>query len=167
TTTDNGTLNVLGGTANIGTGIGGTPGVSSASLGNLNLLALGVAGTYAAAAKAALNISGGVVTAKGIQFGSSVSSYVNNPSCNFSMTGGALYLDANGMALGSGVTGFNRMTNILSGGTIAATANWISSVPVTLTNINGNLTVQAADTNGTAFNITFSGGLSGQGGLVK
>ncbi len=167
TTTDNGTFNVLGGTANIGTGIGGTPGVSSASLANINMLALGSAGTYTAAAKAALNISGGITTAKGIQFGSSVSSYVNNPSCNFTMTGGLLYLDVNGIALGSGVSGLNKQTNTLSGGTIGATANWIGSVPMTLTNVPNDVTFQAADINGTPFNITLAGALSGVGGLIK
>ena len=165
TTGDNGTLNVSGGIVNIGTGIGGTPGLTSPIITNINLLA--ASGAYTAAAKCAFNISGGTVTAKGIQIGSAVSSYVNNPSCNFSMTGGLLYLDANGLALASGVTGLNRLTNILSGGTIAATANWTASVPLTLTNINGNLTVQAADVNATPFNITLAGGLSGQGGLIK
>ena len=167
TTTDNGTLNVLGGIANIGTGIGGTPGVTSASLANITLLALGSAGTYTAAASGILNISGGSVTAKGIQFGSSVSSYVNNPVCRFNLTGGLLYLDANGLALGTGVTGFSTPAITLSGGTIAATANWTGSMPMTLTNINGNLTVQAADVNGTPWSVTLSGGLSGQGGLIK
>ncbi len=167
TATDNGTLNVAGGTANIGTGISGTPGVTSASLGNINMLALGSAGTYSAASKAVLNISGGVTTAKGIVFGSSVSSYVSNPPCIFNLSGGALYLDANGITMGSGVSGLNTVAVTLSGGLLAATANWTASVPVSLTNINGNLNAQAADTNGTSFNITLAGPVSGQGGLLK
>jgi autotransporter-associated beta strand protein len=164
---DQGTLNVSNSIVNIGTGIAGTPGITSASLANINMLALSAAGTYTAAAKGILNISGGTVGAKGIQFGSSVSSYVNNPACQFNLTGGVLYLDANGMALGSGVSGLNNLSVKLSGGTIGATANWTGSVPMTLTNFNGNLTVQAADVNGTPFNITLSGALSGQGGLMK
>ena len=165
TATDNGTLNVLGGTANIGTGIAGTPGVTSASLGNLNLL--GASGAYAAASKAVLNISGGITTAKGIQFGNLLSVYSANPFINFTVTGGALYLDANGIALGSGVTGLNKVTNTLSGGIIGATANWVGSMPMTLTNVPSDITFQAADINGNPFNITLSGALSGVGGMLK
>ena len=166
TTTDAGTLNVLGGIVNVGTGTNGTPGLTAASISNITMLAV-ASGTYAAGTKAILNISGGRVTAKGILIGSSAASYVNNPACQINLTGGLLYLDVNGIAVVSGVTGLNTLTNTLSGGTIAATANWTASVPLTLTNINGNLTVQAADVNSTPFNITFSGGLSGQGGLIK
>jgi hypothetical protein len=165
TITDNGTLNVLGGTANIGTGIGGIPGVSSASLGNINMLA--ASGTYAAAAKAAFNISGGVATAKGILFGNAASSYANHPASQVNVSGGQLYLDANGIALTTGVTGFLTPTINLSGGTLAATANWTGSLPMSLNSTNGDLTVQAADINGTPFNITLSGGLSGTGGMLK
>jgi hypothetical protein len=90
TATDNGTLNVLGGTVNIGSGLAATPGVTAASLGTLNLLALGAAGTYSSKSRAVVNISGGITTAKGIVFGSSVSSYVSNPPCIFNVTGGSL-----------------------------------------------------------------------------
>ncbi len=167
TTTDSGILNVLGGTVNVGTGIGGTPGVSSGSLANINLLAPGAATTYTAAAKSILTISGGTVSTKGIQFGSSVGSYANNPACQFTLSGGVLYVDANGIALGSGVTGLNTLSVTLSGGVVAATANWTGSVPMTLTNLNGDVTLQAADVNSSPFNITLSGPLSGVGGLVK
>jgi autotransporter-associated beta strand protein len=166
TTTDNGTLNVLGGTANIGTGIGGIPGVSSASLGNINMLA--ASGTYAAAAKAALNISGGVTTAKGILFGNAAGVYSNHPASQVNVSGGQLYLDSGGIGLTSiGVTGFATPIINLSGGILAATATWTGTLPMSLNNTNGELTVQAADTNGTPFNITLSGGLSGTGGLLK
>jgi fibronectin-binding autotransporter adhesin len=165
TTTDNGTLNVLGGSANIGTGIGGTPGVTSPSLANINMLA--ASGTYVAAAKAALNIAGGVTTAKGILFGNVAGVYGNHPASQVNVSGGQLYLDANGIALTTGVTGFTTPVINLSGGILAATANWTGSLPMSLNTTNGNLTVQAADTNGTPFNITLSGGLSGTGGLIK
>jgi autotransporter-associated beta strand protein len=167
TATDTGTLSVSNGIANIGTGITGTPGVSSASLGTVNLLASGAALTYSAGRGATFNVAGGVVTAKGIQFGSSTCSYVNNPFCNFNLTGGTLYLDSSGIAFGSGVTTLNTLAVTLSGGTIAATANWAASVPITLTTTNGNLIVQAADTNGTPWNITWTGPVSGLGGLTK
>ena len=48
-TTDDGTLNVFGGTANVGTGATGIPGQTSASLANISVLAVG-SGTYAATA---------------------------------------------------------------------------------------------------------------------
>ncbi len=166
TTADDGTLNVSGGTANIGTGAAGIPGQTSASLGNLNLLAVST-GTYAAAAKAALNISGGVVTAKGIAFGNAAANYVNHPGSTVTLSGGALYLDSNGIAIIPGTVGAPTPTITLSGGLLAATANWTGSAPMTLTNFPSDLTVQAADTNGTPFNITLSGGLSGLGGLIK
>jgi fibronectin-binding autotransporter adhesin len=165
TVNDDGTLNVSGGTANIGTGIGGTPGVTSASLGNINMLA--ASGTYAAAAKSTLNISGGVATAKGITFGNPASSYVNHPASQVTLSGGQFYLDVNGIAITTGVSGFPTPVITLSGGTLAATANWTGTVPMTLTNVNGDLTVQAADVNGTPWNITLSGGLSGESGLIK
>ncbi|MDB6027368.1 MAG: Autotransporter-associated beta strand repeat protein [Verrucomicrobiales bacterium] len=164
---DNGTLNVSGGTINVGTGTNGTPGVSSALVSNITMLALSAVGTYTAASKAILNISGGTVTAKGILVGSSVASYVNNPACQINMTGGLLYLDANGIAIANGVTGLNTLAVNLSGGTIAATANWTASVPMNLTATNGDLNVRAADVNGVAHNITFASGLSGPGGLIK
>ena len=165
TTGDDGTLNVFGGTVNIGTGAGGTPGVTSGSLANINLLA--ASGTYAATAKGAFNVSGGVATVKGIAFGNAAASYVNHPASQLNLSGGTLYVDANGIAITTGVTGFATPAINLSGGTLAATANWTASVPMILNTTNGDLTVQAGDVNGTPFNITMSGGLSGDGGLIK
>ena len=165
TTTDNGTLNVSAGTVNVGTGLGGTPGVTSGTL--ANILMLGGAGTYAAAAKGTLNISGGIVTAKGILFGNAASSYVNQPVSQVNLSGGLLYLDANGIAITTGVSGFATPVINLSGGTLAATANWTASVPMTLNTTNGDLTVQAADVNTSPWTITLAGGLSGTGGLIK
>ena len=165
TTGDNGNLNVSNGIVNIGTSIGGTPGVSSASL--ANVLLLGASGTYSAAAKGALNISGGVTTLKGIAFGNAASSYVNHPVAQVNLSRGQLYVDVNGIALTTGVTGFATPIINLSGGMLAATANWTGSLPMSLNTTNGNLTVQAADTNGTPFNITLSGGLTGTGGMLK
>ena len=160
-----GTLNVLGGIANIGTGATGTPGVTSASLGTINMLVGGW--TYAAAANATLSISGGVTTAKGIQFGSATGTYVNHPSSQVTLSGGLLYLGAYGIAITNGVTGFATPIINLSGGTIAAVTDWTGSLPMSLNSTNGDLTVQAADINGTPWNITLSGGLSGPGGLIK
>jgi len=170
-TTDNGTLNVSGGTVLSGPGATGTPGVTSANLTALTLLVPQSATTFTAAAGAVLNISGGTVAAKGLQFGSSVGVYAtHNPPCQFIMTGGLLYLDSSGIALGSGVSGFSPQL-YLGGGTIAATASWTDSMSTQLTGTNGNVTLQAADVNGTPFNITISGALTTvgtfNGGLNK
>src|ERR1051325_1596389 len=125
TTTDNGTLNVSGGTANIGT--------------NLNLLGVS-SGAYAAAAKAALNISGGVTTARGIAFGNAAASYVNHPASTFTLSGGALCLGANGIVIIPGQVGAPTPIITLSGGLLAAAANWTGSAPMTLTNFPSDLT---------------------------
>lgn len=165
-TNDNSTLNVLGGTVNVGIGIAGTPGVTAAGISNFTMLPIS-SGTYSTNAAAIINISGGITTAKGFLIGSSAAVYTNNPPCQINFTGGSVYLDVNGITVVNGVTGLNSLAVNLSGGTLGATANWKTSVPVSLTGTNGNLTVQTADANGTPYNITFSGGLSGPGGLTK
>ncbi len=163
---DNSTLNVLGGTVNIGSSISAPPGVTASTISNFTMLAIS-SGAYTTNAGAVINISGGITTAKGFLIGSAAAVYTNNPPCQINLTGGQLYLDVNGMAVVNGVTGLNTLAVNLSGGTIGATANWVSSVPVTLTTTNGNLTAQATDANGTPFNISFTGGVSGPGGLNK
>jgi autotransporter-associated beta strand protein len=77
-------------------------------------------------------------------------------------SGGTLYLGKNGISLNTVPPVVNLA---LSGGTIGALANWSSSVPMTLTNLNGNITFQCADNNGNPNNITLSGPLTGVGGL--
>ena len=161
---DIGIVNVSGGNLNGGIGLG-TPGVTSGGL--ANILMLRFAGTYTAAAKAILNISGGTVAAKGILFGIATANYVNHPASQINLSGGVLYLDSNGLALDTGVTGFTTPVINLSGGTLAATANWTGSLPMSLNTTNGNLTVQAADVNAMPWNITLSGGLTGTGGMLK
>ncbi len=82
------------------------------------------------------------------------------------VTGGTLYFGLNGTALtSSGVI-------TLSGGTIGASATtvgggWSSAANMTLGTTNGDITFQAANANGDARNITLSGQLSGDGGLIK
>lgn len=167
TCTGNGTLNVSGGTVISGPGATGTPGVSATNLTTISLLAVTQTAPYAAAAKGILNISGGTVAAKGIVFGSSFGSYANNPVCQLNVSGGLIYLDSTGITLGSSVTGFNSPVLNISGGTIAATTNWIGSMPLKLNDTNGPVTFQAADVNNSPFNITLSGALTGIGGLIK
>ncbi|HEX7655063.1 MAG TPA: glycosyl hydrolase family 28-related protein, partial [Verrucomicrobiae bacterium] len=57
----------------------------------------------------------------------------------------------------------------LSGGTVAAMADWSPAVtaPINLTNLNGTVTLQAADANGTAFDLNLAGPLNGVGGFTK
>jgi len=81
------------------------------------------------------------------------------------MTGGTLYIGSGGII--NGALGTLARTIMLSGGTIGAVSNWISSVPMTLTNVNGAITFQAADSGSNAKDITLSGALSGIGGLIK
>ena len=56
---------------------------------------------------------------------------------------------------------------VLSGGTVGALQSWISTVPMTLDTLNGNITFQCADDVATPYNISLSGALTGPGGLNK
>ena len=162
-----GTVNIAGtSTVNVGTGQSGTPGVTS---GNLTMITMFDATTPNANGQAILNISGGTVTAKGISIGNG-SAITSNATNQINVTGGTVYLDASSVTINtpSGTSGNNYAFNV-SGGTIAATANWSPAckVPINLTNFNGNITFQAANINGTAYNISMSGALTGAGGLTK
>jgi autotransporter-associated beta strand protein len=165
-----GTLNVLrGGIVNIGTGPDGTPGVNSTDLCSLILLGgnkstLGT--TFSAGASGIVNVSGGIVTALGIQFGSQGGIYTANPTVQFNLTNGTVYLGSGGIGLGTGVTGLTSPTIMLAGGTLGALANWSSTMPMSLVN-SGTVTLQTADANGNAANVTLSGVLSGNGSLNK
>ncbi len=160
---DNGTVNMSAGTILSGLTASATPGVTSASLAPVQFCA--AAATYTAAAKSILNFSGGTIAASGLQFGNAAGVYTNKPTCQFNMSGGLLYIDSAGIAAAT-ATFTNPVLNI-SGGTIAATANWTGSMPMNLNTTNGNVTFQAADVNNNSFNITLSGALSGTGGLNK
>jgi autotransporter-associated beta strand protein len=159
------TLNVSGGILNVGTGPNGEPGVTSPSL-NLITLMQG-AMSYGSTAAATFNLSGGTVTARGIQIGSANGTFTSNPANVINVTGGTLYLDVSNINLAAN-TGTKYALN-LSGGTVAATANWFPAcnAPVNLTNMNGNITFQAADANGAPFNMAFASDLTGLGGLTK
>ena len=158
-------LNVSGGILNVGTGAGGTPGVSSASLSLITLMQGAM--SYGGSAAAVFNQSGGTVTAEGIQIGSASGTFTSNPTNQINFTGGTLFLDASNISVPK-KTGTKYAVNF-SGGTVAATANWTlpSSAPINLTNVNGDVTLQAADVNGTPFNMSFAAGLSGVGGFKK
>jgi len=162
-----GTVNIAGtSTVNVGTGQSGAPGVTSA---NLTMITMFDATTPGANGQAILNVSGGTVTAKGISIGNG-SAITSTATNQINVTGGTTYLDAANVVINtpSGTSGVNYGFNV-SGGTIAATANWSPAckAPINLTNINGNITFQAADISGTAHNISLSGALTGVGGLTK
>lgn len=158
-------LNISGGILNVGTGANGTPGVSSL---NLNLITLaGGSMSYGSSASAVFDLSGGIVSAKGIQIGSLSGTFTANPTNQINITGGTLYLDSSGISLPKS-TGGNYRFNA-SGGTIAATADWTSAcnAPINLTNSNGDITFQAADADGNFFDMAIASTLSGTGGFKK
>ena len=163
------TLNVLpGGTVNVGTGPSGTPGVNSSSLRSIIILGgnNSTSGTtFSSSASGIVNISGGTVTVSGIQFGSSGGIYTANPTAQFNLTNGTVYLGSGGINWGAGVTGFSSPAISLAGGTLGAMVNWTSTVPMALA--NGKVIFQAADANGNAWNIVLAGVLSGDGWLNK
>jgi autotransporter-associated beta strand protein len=117
------------------------------------------------AGTATVTISGGTVTVGTNNFGGTTGSISTNGSASLTMTGGALYLGAGGM--NSVGTGSFTSSRTLSGGTVGATANWSSSLPMTLATTGGSITFQAADAAAVARNIILSGILSSSGGLIK
>jgi autotransporter-associated beta strand protein len=158
-------LNVSGGVLNVGTGSWGISGKNSSSLALITLM--GGAMSYGGSASAIVNLTGGMVTAEGIQIGSSAGSFASNPTNQVNLSGGTLYLGATNLCLPVN-TGSKFAVN-LSGGTVAAVANWWPpcSAPINLTNLNGNVTFQAADADGQPFNMAFAAPLTGIGGLQK
>lgn len=108
-------------------------------------------------ATAKVVMSGGTAILSGIEFGAGSTS----GTASFTQSGGLLYLS--GAMTNRGTGGFAAEVT-LSGGTNAAAAPWNSAMPMTLANVNGNITFQAADTNGNPQDITLNGPLSGSGG---
>ncbi len=163
-------LNVFpGGIINIGTGPNGTPGVNSSNLRSLVILGGNNSTsntTFSSSASGIVNISGGTVTALGIQFGSPGGIYTANPTTQFNLTNGMVYLGNGGINPGPNVTGFVSPTISLFGGTLGAVANWSSPMAMSLVN-DGTVTFQTADANGNAANVILSGVLSGNGSLNK
>ena len=159
------TLNVSGGLLNVGTGPGGTPGVNSSFLGLITVMQGAM--NYGSSASATFNLSGGMVTAQGLQIGGASGTYTANPTNRINVTGGTLYLGTSNILLAAN-TGTKYALN-LSGGIIAAIADWSPAcrAPINLTNLNGDITFQAADINGTVFNMSFASALTGVGGLIK
>ncbi len=164
--TSRGIINISGGIFNVGSGTNGTPGFANSVMQPIEILA--GANNYANTSSGVINLSGGILTAKSMLFGSSSGTYANNPTNPLNMTGGALYLDVPNIVNAGKSTGTNFGIN-LSGGIVGATANWspAASLPMTLGTVNGDITFQASDSQGTAFNMAIAGILSGPGGMKK
>jgi autotransporter-associated beta strand protein len=106
------------------------------------------------AGNAVFLVRGGTATAGIINLGNAVADTVA-----LVITNGSLYVGSGGIVQGSAATA----TVSLVGGILGATANWSSSVPMTLT----NTVFQAADSTGASNNISLSGVISGPGNLTK
>jgi autotransporter-associated beta strand protein len=155
---DGGSL-IVGGVLTIGLNNGGRWSVVDVNGGTLMVTntatGISVGGPYAGDAE--LLVRAGTVTAGiiGMGYGTIADSNVLN------QTGGTLYVGSGGIVQVSP----NALPAItLNGGLMGATANWSSSLPMTLA---GTTTFQAADGSGVAHNISLGGVLSGSGGLTK
>ena len=123
------------------------PFVTSVSAEQSGTLYLGIDGT------GVFKQSGGSVTAQGLVLDNRGDTAGTD---TYTLTGGAITLGEWGIQ-GNASTQIN-----LGGGTVAASADWSSSLPMTLTGTNGLTTI---DTNG--YTIGLSGALTGSGGLYK
>jgi len=165
----NGTLDVRSGTVSvIGNGINNANG---------GVMVFNADGNNAAGG-GTLKISGGTVTVKDLRFNGSNTNAgtASAGSSTLLMTGGSLYVggaianDGSGGTAGgirNNGTGTSTYGITLSGGTVGANANWSSNLNMTLATTNGSVTFKAADASNAAFNISLSGTLSGNGGLIK
>lgn len=151
--TANGKLDVQGGTVTIAAGV--------PAANKIYLFKGGANAGYAAS----VTQSGGTVTANGIQFGSDTGSYDPASSATLQLSGGSLFIGAQGITRGAAAS--TLPTSIqLQGGTLGASGTWSSSIDMKL----GAATIRAANSGGTAQNITLSGVLSdddGTGTLTK
>jgi autotransporter-associated beta strand protein len=113
---------------------------------------------------ASMTQSGGIVNANGIQFGSNAGTYDPTSSATLQLSGGSLYVGAQGITLGSGAAAL-PVTIQLQGGTLGASVTWSSSLGMKLGTTGGGVTIQAADESAVARNITLSGILSNDGAV--
>jgi autotransporter-associated beta strand protein len=150
TPASNGRLDVQGGSLTVGTGS------------TDNQIYFFKAGAFDAPYLASMAQSGGTVTANGIQFGSESGTYDTASSASLSLSGGSLYVGAQGIARGS-AAGDLAVTIQLEGGMLGASQNWNSSLDMGLGIAGGGVTILAQDSAGTARNITLSGNLSDDG----
>jgi len=142
-----GTLTIEGGTFNLGN----------------NSLYINAGGASSGGA-GTVNLSGGTLNTASIQFGGG-GTYSSGTSASLDMNGGTLYVGSGGILFN--YTGGLTASFLASGGVIGATATWSSAIPIILTNLNGDITFQTADSGNAPKNISLSGPLSGIGGLIK
>ena len=104
---------------------------------------------------------GGIISGAGSgTFAASTSAFTNS--------GGLLYIgNVGSICISRGAVFAPTNYFVFSGGTVGALQSWISSVPLILDTLNGNITFQCADDFGSPFNISLSGALTGPGGLYK
>lgn len=100
-----------------------------------------------------LNVRGGQLTALGLNLPRSGH---GGPGA-FNFSGGRVALGSGGISQGGGTAAVN-----LGGGVLTAYANWSTTLPMTLSGSNGDVTVDTA-----GFAISLQGVLGGTGGLVK
>lgn len=162
---DGGTLNV-GGTTTITLNNGGRWSVLDINGGTFtsadtNGAGVQIGGVYAGANGLFL-VRAGTVSVNQITFGDVATQTSGTDVLN--LTGGTLYVGAGGMVISNPAPTFGTSIT-MSGGTVGASTNWTSVIPIDL--VSNIVTFQAADSNGVAQNITLSGVLSGNGGLTK
>jgi fibronectin-binding autotransporter adhesin len=146
TGSSNGALNVTGGTVTVGTG---------STSNKIYFFKAGSAAGYTAS----MTQSAGTVTANGIQFGSTSGTYDATSAANLTLSGGNLYIGAQGITRGSAASALSTSIK-LQGGTIGASDDWSSSLNMQLGATGGGPIFQAATSGGTAKTITLSGVLS-------
>lgn len=157
----NSLLEVQGGTLTVGTG---KP---------INKLYFFAAGANAGKT-ATMTQSGGTATLNGIQFGANTgdtagglngaNGYDGTALATLQLSGGNLYIGAQNITRGTAAAAL-PVTIQLQGGTIGASANWSSALDMKLGTSGGGVTFLAADSGGTARNITLSGILSNDGAV--
>jgi MYXO-CTERM domain-containing protein len=112
------------------------------------------------AGNAALLVRAGTATVEKVKFfGTGTGAY----SGVAKLTGGALYVGSGGISATSTNAGFTPIIK-LAGGTLAAKANFSSSVNMSLT---GTSTIQAADALSIGHDMALNGIMSGTGGIAK
>jgi fibronectin-binding autotransporter adhesin len=135
-----------------------TTGVNYSGTGAINLSGSVTVASNNGAGAPFYTQSSGTLNAAGMLLGDNVTNTTG--SRTFSLTGGRVNLGSGGIA-STGSTAATRVVN-LGTGTLGASANWSSSLPMNLTTVAG-VTINTLDSvdNTTARTITLSGVLSG------
>lgn len=145
-TNASGKFDVQGGAVTIGTG---------ATANKIYFFKAGSSAGYTAT----MTQSGGTVTANGIQFCEVPATLDLASSATLQLSGGSLYVGAQGVTLGAGASAL-PVTIQLQGGTLGANQDWSSSLDMKLGTTGGGPTIRAQNSASTARNITLSGILS-------